>query len=286
MPERIFLWAYHCLKSIFIKLKRRFAKKMEVKVMTFNLRCACADDGKNHWKYRTDLVKEAINGEAPDLIGFQEVTRGMFEDLRDMISDKYVVLGAGRDADYGGEGVNIAFKKDAFDLLYMDTFWLSDTPTIPGSRYTALDQSGCPRVAVICGIAVRGSGKVIYFCNTHLDHTGEKARLAGAKQIIQKLGKLCSAENTVIITGDMNALPTSSVVPEFCNKELGITEITSDITDGTFHKWGEKTDEKIKIDYIFTNAAKSGKPSELITKYQKDGIYCSDHFPVCGYIKL
>lgn len=259
---------------------------MEIKVMTFNLRCDCGEDGKNNWQYRTELVKAAIYGEAPDLIGFQEVTRNMFEDVRSMIESDYVILGAGRNADYTGEGVNIAFRKDKFDLLSMDTFWLSDTPSVAGSRYENLDQSGCPRITVITGLALRGSGRKLYFCNTHLDHVGSKARVCGARLILEKLTKLCTPNDTVLITGDMNALPDSAVVPEFCNKDLGIVEITDNITDGTFHKWGEKLNDKIKIDYIFTNAETSQKPSELVTKYQKDGVYCSDHFPVCGYINL
>lgn len=282
----VFVKAYFSLHGMYSRIKRKCRKKMELKVMTFNLRCDCGEDGKNNWEYRTDLVKEAIYGENPDLIGFQEVTRNMFEDVRGMIDRDYVILGAGRNTDYTGEGVNIAFRKDKFDLLSMDTFWLSDTPSVPGSRYEKLDQSGCPRIAVITGLAVRGSGRVLYFCNTHLDHIGNKARVHGAKLILEKLSKLGTAKDTVLITGDMNALPDSEVISEFCNKELGIIEITDNIIEGTFHKWGEKTDKKIKIDYIFTNAERGEKPSELVTKYQKDGVYCSDHFPVCGYIKL
>lgn len=258
---------------------------MEFKIMTFNLRCDCGADGKNNWQYRTGLVKDAIYGENPDLIGFQEVTRNMFEDVRNMIEKDYVVLGAGRNADYTGEGVNIAFKKEKFDLLGFSTFWLSDTPDVPGSRYENLDQSTCPRTAVLAELAIRGTGRKIFFCNTHLDHTGVNARLAGAKLILERVTANCTEKDSIIVTGDMNARPGTPAIAEFCNKDLGIYDIT-DFYEGTFHMWGKKTEEKIKIDYIFTNAKKSKKTSYIVKQYEKDGVYCSDHYPVCGYIEI
>ncbi len=258
---------------------------MNLKIMTFNLRCACVSDGINYWKNRTGLVKDVIKDEAPDLIGFQEVTREMAEDLKSIIGDEYVVLGAGRDSDYGGEGVNIAFKKDKFDLIHLETFWLSDTPDVPGSRYEKLDQSGCPRVTVLSGLAVKEKGRVLYFCNTHLDHEGKDARLAGAELILERIGKVCTPKDKIIITGDMNAMPDSAVIPTFCNKELGIFEITGNVGT-TFHGWGERLSENMKIDYIFTNAKMSKKESYKITTYEKDGVFCSDHYPVCGFVEI
>lgn len=256
---------------------------MELKIMTFNLRCECDDDGINHWKYRTDLVRRAILDEGPDIIGFQEVTRNMARDVTAMLSEDYIVIGTGRDKNYSGEGVNIAFKKELFDLISLDTFWLSDTPDVPGSRYESLDQSVCPRISIIAGLTLKNVGKKIYFCNTHLDHVGEKARVEGAKLMLSRLSNVCTFDDTIIITGDLNAYPSSQVIPTFCDKTLGISDITDGITS-TFHAWGKKRDINIKIDYIFTNAEKSKKTSYTVTKYEENGVFCSDHYPVCGFV--
>ena len=67
--------------------------------------------------------------------------------------------------------------------------------------------------------------------------------------------------------------------------KLGIYDVT-DFTEGTFHNWGTCADENRKIDYIFTNAKRSVKTPEIVKKYEKDGVYCSDHYPVCGYIEI
>ncbi|MBR5307983.1 MAG: endonuclease/exonuclease/phosphatase family protein [Clostridia bacterium] len=267
------------------KIIRKLGEKMELKIMTFNLRCDCGADGINNWVHRTDLVKEAIYGESPDIIGFQEVTRRMLEDVRGLIETDYAIFGAGRNADYTGEGVNIAFKKDKFDLLGLETFWLSDTPNVPGSRYESLDQSTCPRTALISELALRGKGKKLYFCNTHLDHLGEQAKIHGARLICEKLEAKCTDNDTVIITGDMNATPESGPIKEFCNSSLGTKDIT-DVNEATFHQWGTRLDESIKIDYIFTNAKKSDKPCKIVKEYEKDGVYCSDHYPVCAYVEI
>lgn len=259
---------------------------MELKVMTFNLRYDGDGDGINRWQYRTELVKKAITEESPDIIGFQEITRRMYEDVRSMLSEDYVVLGAGRERDFSGEGANIAFKKSLFDLLYLDTFWLSDTPGLPGSRYKSLDQSGCPRVALIARLAVRGVGETFLFCNTHLDHEGEKARLAGARLIVEKLGRVFREKDCVVITGDMNALPNTAEVSALCDTRLGLKDITSGL-GSTFHKWGTLADDgSEKIDYIITNNPCDGKPSYVVKKYEKNGVYCSDHYPVCGFVKI
>ena len=267
------------------KIIRKLGGKMELKIMTFNLRCDCGADGINNWEHRTGLVKQAIYGESPDIIGFQEVTRRMLEDVRGLIESDYVIFGAGRNADYTGEGVNIAFKKDKFDLLGLETFWLSDTPNVPGSRYESLDQSTCPRTALIAEIAVRGKGKRLYFCNTHLDHLGEDARVHGARLICEKLAEKCTDKDVVVITGDMNARPGSKPIEEFLGGKLGMYEV-SNVNEATFHQWGTRLDENIKIDYIFTNAAKNDKACKIVKEYEKDGVFCSDHYPVCAYIEI
>ena len=253
--------------------------------MTFNLRCECVVDGINQWKYRTELVRRAISEENPDIIGFQEVTRNMVKDVTAMLSDRYVVIGSGREKNYGGEGVNIAFKKELFDIISIETFWLSDSPDVPGSRYENLDQSTCPRIAIIAGLILKNVGKKIYFCNTHLDHMGNLARIEGAKLILDKLRKVCRFDDTIIITGDLNARPSSQVIPTFCDASFGISDITDGIAT-TFHKWGARLGEDVKIDYIFTNAEKSEKSSYIVTKYEENGVYCSDHYPVCGFVTV
>ena len=118
---------------------------MKVKLMTFNLRIANAGDGINAFDNRKERVKETIMYESPDVVGFQEASDGMIDWIKVAIRSKYVVVGTGRNADRTGEGARIAFKKKKFELVSLETIWLSETPNIPGSCYS-VDQSTCPRV--------------------------------------------------------------------------------------------------------------------------------------------
>jgi len=253
---------------------------MKLKIMTFNIRCKNGGDGINGFDNREPKVLKAISDEFPDLIGFQEATDYQRDFLRKNLSDNYIVLGCGRGADCYGESVCIAFKRDLFELISLDTFWLSDTPDAPGSRYENSDQSSCPRLTVHAKLIAKGLSSPLHFFNTHLDHKGEKARLLGMRAIIEKIS---NTKGYFVLTGDFNARPNSPEISEFKNTAaFSATEATENITH-TFHGFGS-FDSDHKIDYIFTN----GTPERSYTVEQSsaDGIYISDHHPVCAIIEF
>ena len=105
-----------------------------MKIVTFNIRCALSGDGINSFYHRAGSVLEKIDREKPDVIGFQEVRPEIFDFLRKYLTD-YMLVGCGRGADYEGEHNPVAFRKDKFELIGLETEWLSPTPFVPGSRY-------------------------------------------------------------------------------------------------------------------------------------------------------
>ena len=250
---------------------------MKLKVMTFNLRLATDTDGINNFFNRTDRVLETIDNELPDLIGFQEATDEMREFMRSAIGDTYVLLGCGRKANYRGEGVCIAYKRELFELVSLDTFWLSDTPRIAGSRYTSLDQSHCPRTAVVATLSPKDSEETFTFVNTHLDHKGAEARLAGMKQVMAEIQRI---GGKFMLTGDMNASPTSEAILAATSFD-GVTDCTANI-ETTFHNYGCRS--KCKIDYIFTNG--ETLDAYAVADEPVNGVYISDHYPVCAIIEI
>ncbi len=250
---------------------------MKLKVMTFNLRLRVETDGINYFFNRTDRVLEAIRSESPDLIGFQEATDDMREFMRRELQDTYIILGCGRKKDYRDEGVCIAYKRELFELVGFDTFWLSDTPRVAGSRYLQLDQSYCPRTAVVATLSPKDSEETFTFVNTHLDHKGAKARLAGMNQVMAEIQRI---GGKFMLTGDMNASPTSDAILAATSFE-GVTDCTANI-ETTFHNYGRCS--KCKIDYIFTN----GETLDAYTVADEpvNGVYISDHYPVCAIIEI
>ena len=117
----------------------------ELKIMSFNIRVDGAGDGDNDFFKRTDRILNFLNEEKPDIIGFQEVSDNIRSWLVGALND-YYIIGAGRGSDYKGEGVPIAFKKDAMNLISCETFALSNSPEDFGTYYDGTDQSKYPRI--------------------------------------------------------------------------------------------------------------------------------------------
>lgn len=252
-----------------------------IKVMSFNLRLDCEGDGVNRFRNRIPRIKEVIDKEAPDIIGFQEVTDYMRTVMRDLLTD-YTVVGCGRGADYHDEAMIIAFKTEDCELISLENKWLSSTPHIPGSRY-GNDQSGCPRMYTSVLLKHKNIDTPLRFFNTHLDHVGENARYLGAMQLVQRISE---CQEKFIMTGDFNATPDSPEI-KLITSALSYRGVV-DCTEGlgpTFHGFGRLAEHEFcKIDYIFTDA----KPiiSYAVEDIMEDGKFYSDHNAVVSIIDL
>ena len=87
-----------------------------MKFMSFNLRYDNTNDGLNAFSNRISRVLQVISKETPMVIGFQEVTDSMRKTIRENLKD-YTTIGCGRDKNYHGESMFIAFKTDVFELI-------------------------------------------------------------------------------------------------------------------------------------------------------------------------
>ena len=247
--------------------------------MSFNLRTDTPNDGINQFFKRTHRVKAAIVEENPDLIGFQEAKDSMRKWIRDNI-EGYVFLGCGRNADYYGESTFLGVRKDMFEIISMDNFWLSSDTSVPGSRF-GIDQSKCPRIATAVRLVFEGASEPFWFYNTHLDHVGSTARLLGSCALMTDVSARTKGEKYVI-TGDFNALPGTPEINFIVN--AGGADATA-MLGGTFHNFGRKED-RIKIDYVFTNAAFDPEESYVVKDEPDDGVYISDHNPIVAFIEV
>ena len=255
---------------------------MKLKIMSFNVRVNTDADGINSFTNRRCRVKECIMNEKPDIIGIQEANDEMTEWMKKDLRSRYYIIGTGREKDLRGEGARIAYNKNKFDLVYLDTRWLSETDDIPGSRFS-LDQSLCPRVYTVAEFVEKRTRKIFRVFNAHLDHEGEKARLCGAVQIISRIQKENQRLKCVnILTGDFNAVPGEASINTF---DAHLKELTRNVGH-TFHEYGKRPVEKCPhIDYIYTDGKSAGEAYKVKDE-PKDGVYVSDHYPICAFVEI
>lgn len=247
-----------------------------MKFVTFNLRCDWAQDGANCFVYRQPLILKTIVQEMPDVIGFQEVLPHMAAWLKQNLAD-YCIVGCGRGTALDDEQMSVAFLRDRYNLVSMNTFWLSETPLVPGSRYQ--EQSSCPRTCTEVVLCEVETGRVLRILNTHLDHKGAGARRLGLMQILRYLEKAeLFPDAPVILMGDFNASPDSEEMTAF-NDFPGYVNATKDIGI-TFHGY-MKANPPEYIDYIYL---KGCIVCNHIEKWQhtENGVYLSDHYPICA----
>ena len=259
---------------------------MTLRVCTFNLRTDAAVDGVNAFSGRTPLIAREFPKYEADVVGFQEVKPHMRDWLETNLAG-YTVAGTGRGADLRDEHCVIAYRSDRFLLASLDTFWLSDTPRVPGSRFHT-DQSGCPRICTAAVLLTREARRPLRVYNTHLDHVGRLAQAQGMTLILSRIAadEAVWPGAPVVLTGDMNALPDSPVIASAAAFTAGGRPLI-DITAGvgpTYHGYHpEKT--HAKIDYIFTSAVSDPARSRTL-RDEENGVYFSDHYPVLGEIEL
>src|SRR5690625_2434080 len=100
-----------------------------------NLRFDTPSDGPSAWPYRKNDVAKMIGPVYQvDIVGLQEVLSYQLDDLTERLP-YYGWVGVGRDDGHQkGEYSPILYRKDKFDLIATNTFWLSESPETPGSK--------------------------------------------------------------------------------------------------------------------------------------------------------
>jgi endonuclease/exonuclease/phosphatase family metal-dependent hydrolase len=257
-------------------------------VMSFNIRLNNPGDGINSWDNRKEIVTNLIEEHSPDLLGMQEVRGEQLSYLDEHLTE-YNSYSQPRTEDPNDEASPIFFKKDKFELINSDTFWLSETPDKPSKGWDAAFN----RIVTWCKLKDRETGKTFFYFNTHFDHIGEQARLESVKLLKKKVKEITGSDD-YIITGDFNSDPSSKYYNELISLDTSsallmdvsqFSEETKKQIKGTFNSFDSSKDATGPIDYIFVKPTTSVESFEVIdTLY--NGRFPSDHFPVKALLEL
>lgn len=246
--------------------------------MTFNIRYANPDDGKNAWGKRKAEVLDLIYKYHPDIIGIQEALPKQLRYLKRNLKD-FAYIGHGRDGkNSGSEATPIFYHSEKFELLDHRILWLSETPDKISKGWDA----ALNRIMVYGKFKDRTSGEILHVINTHFDHQGATARLKSAEMILDFLSREQLTDQRILLMGDLNATPSEDPVQLLC-KELqdawDIALTRSFGPEGTFNGFDMEKEDLERIDYIFTRNLKI-KSYQCIDRKRKNGLYPSDHFPI------
>ena len=241
---------------------KTFSVKEELRLMSYNI-------------YYSDLreerlakVAQMINKYAPDIMGLQEANTTVWKKfLLEEFGNAYDYVGMGREAGGVGESTPILYRKEKFELLESDTFWLSDTPLVC-SKYPSSRQN---RIFTYVLLARKSDGKKFLVVNTHLDTATAEAKQLQVASLKKQLHDLCLDEYPLFMTGDMNAqrYAEDGVIDSILAMGL------EDSYDMAFARYG-----MANIDYCFVDPQLA-----VVTNYVQDpsligGEPPSDHAPV------
>lgn len=263
------------------------ARKTNVKIISYNIRYAGAptDTGAISWESRKEATLRMIRQERPTAIGFQEARPNQTNYVIDNMPEYgHIYAKMDRGEIPAGSSVLILYKKDQCDLLDWGYFWLGEDITKEAKGWDAHNIRPTSWVK----LQDKKTKKIFYYCNTHLDHKGQVARIKGVQLLIKKMTEIAGNNATLFIGGDMNCAKDTAYDIEKNGKPINVLEPfykwmkggreTAPKTDDHYTFNGFNTTTKHWIDYIFYRNAKAQKWETLIKDY---GVpYISDHYPV------
>lgn len=260
--------------------------------MSFNIRYGTAADGDNAWPLRRHLTFQVIRDHAPAVLGVQEALRFQLDEIAGELPHLGEV-GVGRsDGIEAGEYAAILYDRRRLDLLDHGTFWLSDTPDVPGSTSWG---NRITRIATWARFHDRDARSTFYVFNTHWDHESQPSRERSAQMVLERIRTRVPADEPVLLMGDFNAGEDNPAYRALLSPDPEQPAATrlydtfraahpDAIGTGTFHAFtGDRTGDR--IDAIL--ASPEWRTLEAtIVRLNEDGRYPSDHFPVTATLVL
>ena len=263
---------------------------VSIDVMTYNIRYDNpSDSGRVSWEHRRDMVASTIRFRAPDVVGTQEGMVHQLYDLEERLP-AYEWVGVGRESG-GNEFSALFYRKDRLEVLDHHTFWLSETPTVPGSRGW---DAALPRIVTWARFRDRTTGDSLFVLNTHFDHEGDEARLKSARFIAEAVRGWAKGL-PIVVMGDLNARVGSPPYEALTGRDSTADAPLRDAKEvaeqphhgplSTFNRFQPAVVPEHRIDYILVGPHVGvRRHGHLNEKW--NGRYPSDHLPVLAELVL
>ena len=282
------------------------AARCRLRVGSYNIRFTTGDVGtENAWEERRDDLVALIRRLDLDVFGAQEVRPEQAAFLRERLTE-FEFIGDHRAADrVSDEASPVFYRKSRFDVEKRGTFWLCETPDVPGVVGWG---AACPRVCSYLVLREKTSGMRFCFANTHTDHVSAEAREKGMLLIINRM-KEFGGGAPIIFTGDHNCPETDApaiAVAKILRNALYESEtsptgpwrtsngwkhldVETSVLDAFRLKPDPRNDKRFgqRIDYIYVSPAVRVLDYATVAEPRTHRrLYPSDHFPVVATVQI
>jgi endonuclease/exonuclease/phosphatase family metal-dependent hydrolase len=257
-----------------------------IRIVSFNIRHGRGEDGAHVWSNRREIVSTLLRETRAPLIGLQEVLDFQVDAL-ERAMPSHVRLGVGRDDGHrAGEFSPLFVDTTRFVVLTSGTFWLSETPTVPGSMHWG---NRITRITTWARLVDRMRGDTLRVYNGHWDHESQPSRERSAALLLARVAGDGGSNDRVLVLGDFNAgeanaafraLLSDARVPLRDSYRVRHPEAR---VVGTFNAFrGDSTGEK--IDAVLVGAGWDVLDA-AIDRQRMSGLWPSDHFPVRATVR-
>jgi len=236
--------------------------KRTIRIMTYNIHVGVGMDKK------LDLqrIADVINKERPDLVGLQEVDRGVERTQR---KDEIIELAQLTGMEYAFAH-NLDYQGGQYGVTILSKFPIGTIDHRMYQNKREAERRGMIR------IEVKIDAKPVNFVTTHLDYQYADGRLFEAEQMVQFLG---TVKGPLVVVGDFNDEPTGSAYKLMLNQFDDAWLSGHPAADG----FSYPADKPIKrIDYVFVRKSDRLK----IKKAWVVETLASDHVPVVTEIEV
>ena len=237
--------------------------KKTLRIMTYNIHVGVGMDKKLDLRRIADVIKK----EKPDLVGLQEVDRGV---KRTEGRDEIVELAGMTGMEYAFAH-NLDYQGGQYGVAILSRFPIRQIDHRKYENRREAERRGMLRIEVDAG-----GGKIINFVNTHLDYQFVDGRLFEAEQMLKFLENV---KGTLIVVGDFNDEPTGSTY------KLMLAGFEDAWVQGRTKDAGFSypADKPVKrIDYIFTRRGDN-------VRFKKAWVVstlASDHIPAVADLEI
>lgn len=258
---------------------------LALRVMTCNVQVA-GNPPPHSWAERRPHMRELLTREHPDIIGTQE---GRYEQVKDIAAElpTHDWIGLGRDGGSRGEFMAIFYRRDRFEPLAFDHFWLSDTPEVIGS---ATWGNMCRRMVTWGRFRDRPTGRDFEIWNTHFDHEIDLARQKSAALVRHRLAATDPAR-PLLLLGDFNCAAGDSTAYTELTAGAGLTDTWTVAAQrrneglNTFHGHRPPLRDGVRIDWILARHPVAVSAAAILD-YASRYVAASDHFPVTATVRF